>query len=384
MAKTSVNRIDKNVARRLREARREVGLSTRAVVEKLPARLKVSHVTLASYENGTSVPPVNVLAGLADIYHRTVTWFLDSREALGSFRYRHLKSRVGLHEQRQFEALVGKWIDAYFNLQKHLRIGVGPQKKAFRPAGDLDPEALAETVRCHYLDLDESQPIQNMVFVLESFSAWALELKSSFGIEGAAAKHGHEFVVVISPEVSNTRLRMNAAHELAHVLYDDCKLQLGWTDAEVEKKAHDFATSLLMPDSQLREAFEGTSFLKLIQYKERFGVSLLAMIYRAEKQQIINTTTSRWLWNEMTRRGWRNTEPGYVWRDRAIGFETMLDCAIQSKTITWSDAERITGIHEKDLRQRILDAVEISNGTNQVVTSVPDTLKFERPADAAE
>ena len=65
MAKTIVTRVDRNLARRLREARREVGLSTRAVCAKLPRRLKVSHTTLASYENGTTMPPTDVLAALA-------------------------------------------------------------------------------------------------------------------------------------------------------------------------------------------------------------------------------------------------------------------------------------------------------------------------------
>src|SRR5205823_4581832 len=117
-------------------------------------------------------------------------------------------------------------------------------------------------------------------------------------------------------------VRMMAAYELAHILYHGCKQQFGKTDAEIEKMAYVFASSLLLPDSQLREAFDGKSFLRLIQYKEKFGVSLSAMIYMAEKSRIINTTPSRWLWREMGKRGWRQNEPGLVWRDRAITFET--------------------------------------------------------------
>ena len=353
MAKNIVSRVDRHLARRLREARRESGLSTRAVAKTLPARLAVSHTTIASYENGVTVPPIDVLAALADIYRRPLNWFLESRACLTGFRYRNLKGRVPISEQRQFEAVAGKWIDAYFNLERHRR--QPPRSKPFSAGLELSPQDLAERVRKSFLDLDDDEPVQNIVGVLESFSAWALEIKASFGVDGATARHGDDFVVVLNPGIANERVRMNAAHELAYLLYDDCKEELGWADSDVEGRAYSFATSLLLPHSQLDAAFEGKSFLKLIQYKEKFGVSLAAMIYMAEKTRVINTTTSRWLWAEMSRRGWRHREPGYVWRDRAIAFETMLECAIQTKKLTWIEAERITGIREEELRKRLAD-----------------------------
>jgi hypothetical protein len=91
----------------------------------------------------------------------------------------------------------------------------------------------------------------------------------------------------------------------------------------------------------------------MIRFKEKFGVSLAAMIHMAESERIINSTTARWLWAEMTRRNWKAHEPGHVWRDRAISFETMLECAIRQKQVSWSDVETITGIHERDLRDRL-------------------------------
>lgn len=358
MAKSVVIRIDRNLARRLREARREVGLSTRAVSAKLPRRFAVSHTTIASYENGTTTPPIDILGALATLYQRPLNWFLENRESLGEFRYRNLRARTPLAERRQFEAVSCKWAEAYLRLGRHLK-----DQHRFRATTvytgqeDLSPEMMAAVVRTEYLDLDDRQPIMNMVGALESFSAWALEIKSSFGTDGATARHGNEFVVVINPSVTNECVRMNAAHELAHLLYHGCKLELGWTDEDVEKRAFAFAGPLIMPATQVKEAFEGRSFLRLIQYKEKFGISLSAMIYMAERAGIINTTASRWLFSEMTRQGWRHNEPGYIWRDRAIGFEMMLEQATQMRLVTWSDAERVTGIREIELRQRVLGAI---------------------------
>ncbi len=371
MAKNIVSRVDRNLARRLREARREVGLSTRDAVKRLPKRLSVSHTMLARYENGETVPAVDVLAGLADIYGRTINWFMESRECLTGFRYRNLPSRVSLGDRRQFEALASKWTDAYLNLDRHL--GQPRKTKSITPGEDSTPQQLAESVRKNCLDLDEDQPVQSVISALESFSAWALEIRSEFDVDGAAAQHGADIIVMINPDVAHERLRMNAAHELGYVLLAECKK---WPEREVEKHAYSFATSLLLPPSQLRAAFEGKSFLKLIQYKERFGVSLVAMIYMAEQTGVINTTTSRWLWSEVARRGWRRQEPGYVWRDRAIQFETMLESAIQTKTISWLEAERITGIREDELRQRLADIMLLGQPEPKGIESNPDTFSL--------
>jgi transcriptional regulator with XRE-family HTH domain/Zn-dependent peptidase ImmA (M78 family) len=355
MPKKIVNRVDRNLARRLREARREVGLSTRVVCEKLPRRLSVSHTTLSSYENGTTRPPVDVLAALADLYSRPLTWFLDSRETLSGFRYRNLKHRSSIAEKRQFEAQASKWAEGYLKLDRFL--SPSDQKRLKVPESDiaLPASALALSIRQNFLQLDDRERIDNVVRVLESFSAWALEVRTSLGIDGASAQHGNDTVVIFSHDVPNDRLRMAAAQELACILYRDSENQLGLNAAAIEKQAYDFATALLLPHSQLVEAFKHKSLLKLFEYKERFGVSLAAMIHMAEKTRLISTTISRSLWSDIVKRGWQRNEPGFVWRDRAISFEMMLDAAIQTKRITWDDAERITGIRTDELRQRIAD-----------------------------
>jgi len=319
----------------------------------------VSHATVASYEKGVTSPGIDVLAALASLYERPINWFLESRDCFTGFRFRQIKPRVKLAEQRQFEALANKWAEAYFKLDKHLNT----QKAPIKSPGDLPPEQLAESVRREILNLDDDSPVQNAVEVLERFSAWAFELRATFEVEGAAAKHGNNFVVVFNPHTANDRLRLTAALELGHVLYRTCDSDRHLSFDAVERRAAVFATTLLMPDSQLAKAFEGKSFLKLIEYKERFGIALSSMIFRAEQMRMITTTTSRWLWGEMCRRGWKDREPGYVWRDRAVSFEKMLESAIHTKRLTWGDAERVTGICAEELRNRIWGVFQVNEPT---------------------
>ena len=85
-----------------------------------------------------------------------------------------------------------------------------------------------------------------------------------------APQAGADAFVVVLIRRRQRRVRMDAAHELRHALRG-CGHVHSWTDAEAERRAYAFASSLLIPPSQLRAAFEGKSFLKLIQFKEKLA-----------------------------------------------------------------------------------------------------------------
>ena len=136
-----------------------------------------------------------------------------------------------------------------------------------------------------------------MVDVLEQFGIRTLENRNELRIDGLAAKYANEYIVVLNPSVSNDRTRLNAAHELAHVIYGDCDTEEEESKA-LETRAFEFASYFLLPNSQLKRAFEGRSMVRLVQFKERFGISLAAMVYRAEKQSFISKQTAKMLWVE--------------------------------------------------------------------------------------
>jgi hypothetical protein len=54
----------------------------------------------------------------------------------------------------------------------------------------------------------------------------------------------------------------------------------------------------------------------------------------------------------------------------------MLESAIETKTITWLDAERITGIHEDELRQRLADIMLQGQPEPKGSEPNPDTLSL--------
>lgn len=93
--------------------------------------------------------------------------------------------------------------------------------------------------------------------------------------------------------------------------------------------------------------------VRLVQFKERFGISLSAMVYRSEKQGFIPKATAKMLWIEFTRRGWKTNEPGKVRPDRATRFEQLVDEAISTGKLSVKEVADLAGVRPEAIRERL-------------------------------
>jgi Zn-dependent peptidase ImmA (M78 family) len=339
---------------KLKQAREAIGVSTRHVVTLLPKNITISHVTLTNYEAGRHQAPLDILSGLADIYQRPINWFLEKGPVLTGINYRNKKSKIGVGELAKFEAVMQQWLEAYRRLDEEfnsLR-----RKRNFKIAADGTGAEAANVVRKH-LKLKDSDAITSVVEVMEMAGIRVMETPTELAIDALAARLGEEDVVVLNSNVPNDRSRMNAAHELGHVLFRDYDNPKPSNDKLLEKRAFEFASYFLLTKHMLRSAFQGKSMVRLVQFKERFGISLAAMIYRAEAEGILSKNQAKQLWIEFSKRGWRREEPGHVKRERASRFEQILESAIHKKNLTWQQVSKITGIREDQLRQRLNQAI---------------------------
>ncbi len=340
------------LAAKLKEARIAAGLSTyaaaAAVAKRFPG-LAISHATIANYEKCAAAPTIDVIAALAMVYDRPLSWFLEPGLPLTGIRYRFLSSKTRIKERHQFECQSLYWLEGYIKLER--RLGQ-PLRRTKHPNVDPSMSALdaARAVR-KSLNLKEVDPVPSVIEILEGFGIRTIEMPTSLAIDGFAARLGGDPAVVLNPSAANDRCRLNAGHELGHVLFGDCESGTETTD-EMDNRAFEFASHLLILPSQLKAAFTGRSAVKLVQYKERYGISMAAMIFRAEKLGVIDAKTAKWLWIQFSRRGWRAKEPGIVRADRAVRFERLLDQAIAEKTLSWNEAAAVTGIDAGQLRRR--------------------------------
>jgi Zn-dependent peptidase ImmA (M78 family) len=196
-----------------------------------------------------------------------------------------------------------------------------------------------------------------VVEVLEYFGIRVLENRTDLKVDGFAAKYGDGPVVVLNPNVSNDRARLNAAHELAHVLLGHCDTPE--ETKEGEQKSFEFASHFLLPNRQLKRAFEGKSVVRMVQFKERFGISLAAMLYRGERLGFLTKPEAKHLWVEFARRGWRTAEPGTVRPDRATRFEQFIDEALLSGQWSMREIADLCGVRPEAVRERLNDAIGV-------------------------
>jgi Zn-dependent peptidase ImmA (M78 family) len=174
----------------------------------------------------------------------------------------------------------------------------------------------------------------------------------------------------------------STSHEFFHVLLGHCgdKSPNAADRTEVkgdEDVAFACARNFLLPRSRLREAFEGESFVKLVKFKEKFGISVSAMIYAARQERILSDKTARFLWIEISRRGWRENEPGKVRPDRATRFEQLVDGAILQRKMNMHQAALFVGVRESELSERLRIAQGI---TDEPAYKVPLGQEGDDPA----
>lgn len=339
----------------MRAARLAAGVSTRQLAGLLAQRgVAVTHATIANYERGRTIPSLSLVAKLSEVYGRPINWFLQSGPILTDIHYRAPKS-VPACTKRQFEAEAEarRWLEAYMKVEEAIEARLHRTVTPLELPAQISGQGAAEFLRKH-LGIGDA-PLDSVITLLESFRIYVIEVETDSRIDAFAGRFGDAKVVVLNANYPNDRVRLNAAHELGHHLFEDCCTAPGASD-EIETRTFDFGSHLLLPESQLSKALAPRSLIKLVETKELFGISLAAIIYRAKKANLIASKTYQRLWAQFTRYGWRKTEPGTVREDRPKRFERLLESAVLTGRISWAKASRVTCISEGDLRGRVVAA----------------------------
>ncbi len=128
-------------------------------------------------------------------------------------------------------------------------------------------------------------------------------------------------VFLTADKNSSVRSRLDVAHELAHLLLhskvrkDDF---LGKNYKLYEDQAFYFASAFLLPSNTFVREIWSPSLDAFRSLKQRWRVSIGAMIKRSEELGLLNEEQTKRMWINYNRRGWRQVEPF----DDEIPFET--------------------------------------------------------------
>jgi len=305
-------------ASRLTLARRRRRLTGKALAEKAG----VTAVTVSRLESSNNEPEPATLTALAHALDFPEEFFRgDDLEELpaeaASFRSltaMSAKERDAALSAGSLAYMLVDWVQERFNL----------------PAADLtdlsherDPETAAIILR-QLWGLGE-QPISNMIKLLESKGTRVFSLsENTKNVDAFSCWRDGVPYIFLNTFKSSEHSRFDAAHELGHlVLHKHGGPRQG---REAESEANAFASSFLMPSSDVQSRIRFVSSLNdLVIAKKRWGVSVAALTYRLHKLDILKDWQNRTLCIQMNKRGFRANEPNPLPREESVVWKRIFE-----------------------------------------------------------
>jgi Zn-dependent peptidase ImmA (M78 family) len=153
-------------------------------------------------------------------------------------------------------------------------------------------------------------------------------------------------------DVPADRLRFTAAHELGHLL---CGFA---ASGSPESECHAFGAAFLLPRTALERAFAPSrrkvTLGELGEIKQTYGVSLQAIMVRAQGLGFVSDRQMRSFRETIKARGWGVEEPvAYAGVERATRFRRLLHYAVAAGIMSTARAAELGGVPAEELEKEI-------------------------------
>jgi Zn-dependent peptidase ImmA (M78 family)/transcriptional regulator with XRE-family HTH domain len=304
-------------AQRLRLAR-----ESRALTQKdLGERAGVTSAAVSQFEKALSRPTESTVLRLAGALEFSVGFFatgeapssrrdVDLDLLIGNGHFRSLRS-VTSSQRRQAMSVTHLVRDVTDALDRLIRLPARnvPSLPMGEDANPADAELCAAQVREAWNV--PAGPVQDVLRVMERNGIVAVRQQI-----GSRAVHAfsapfpdHPVVVLDQQDSKRDRDRFSGSHELGHLTMHTAEKMLA--SKAVEYQAHRFAAAFLMPERDIRaELPSRADWQYLLTLKKRWGVSMSALLRRANTLGVMTDSTYTQAMRTMSTRGWRINEPG--------------------------------------------------------------------------
>jgi Zn-dependent peptidase ImmA (M78 family)/transcriptional regulator with XRE-family HTH domain len=301
---------------RLKEAREARGMSAITLADLIG----VTRGAVSQYESNRQSPRPEVMRLISQALNLPPHFFLrpsDTRSRTLFWRCMSAATKAArMRAARRYGWLrdIVAYIQRYIKFPKSAFADVSlPDDPARLTADEIDDAATA--LRTDW-GLGNDGPVSNMVWLLESKGAVVTRcdlLAETLDAFSEWDEFDRANIILGADNRSAARSRFNAAHELGHMLLHKSirRTAINQNDSFrlIEWQADRFAGAFLMPAAAFADDFYSPSLDALRAMKERWGVSIAAMINRAEELRLIDESQARSLWINLSRRKWKTTEP---------------------------------------------------------------------------
>lgn len=302
--------------RRLIEARAARGL-TQVALADLSGRTSSS---ISRWEAGDQLPEIDALQAVARGLNLPVSFFLNpSAEHGPAPMFARSMAAATKSIRSRVEARLRWAQEISLVLQESVDLPKPdvPQVSAtdFREIRDADIERIA--IECRHAWGLGLGPISDLLLAMENAGIVVVKERigagTMDGLSNWSAVDGRPYVFLATDKQTCARSRLDAAHELGHLVLHRGLTERSLYDAaafkEIERQAFYFAGAFLLPAESFGAEVWSPSLPAFLSLKERWKTSVGAMIMRCANLDIISDEYKQRLFKHYSAKGWRKHEP---------------------------------------------------------------------------
>ncbi len=278
--------------------------------KKASIKLSIAQAVFSRIENGLVEPDEEFIRNAARAFNLPVEFFQISDTVYGPPVSVHAMLRG---KSSEVTARDVDMITAELNIRlMHIRrfqenVDYDPPNEI--PIMDVEQygsiNKIANTVRAHWKIVDG--PIRNLTQIMER-AGIIIGLSDFHGasISGVTfSAPGRAPIVLVNRHHPADRLRFTLAHELGHLVLHR------FPTSDMENEANQFASSFLLPPSELKQVFRGRkiTLALLASLKKEWRVSMQSLLMSASATNSVTKNQARYLWQQISSKGWRTREP---------------------------------------------------------------------------
>lgn len=348
--------MNKVFADRFKSARLLNGLSLQDLANKLENR--ITRQAIYRYEKGEVIPNSDMIAMLSDVMNvRPDFFFRDTKVELGVIEYRKL--HIPAKEESKIVEQTRDYLSRYLELEEIL----GLENNFENPLEDFPAvteytqvNEAANTLRTAW-ELGKNH-LSNIPELLEDKHVKVVKINAETSFDGMQTYVNKNIpVVAYNDNLVNRRdrIRFTLLHELAHLL-----LKFGdITHNQKEVLCHQFAGAMLLPEETIKNELGGNrsrlSVAELGNVKKQYGISMQAIVMRANECNIVNDKYKRQFFGMMKQMNWRSHEPiAYEGPEESGRFDQLLHRALAEELISQSKAASLKNQSLAEFRKQSL------------------------------
>jgi len=339
-------------AERFKSARKMKGWSLQDLADNIS--ISITKQALSKYEQDEAKPSSDILIALSKALDVKPDYFMREPIELGPVEFRK-KSTLAAKQIDQIKEQVKDHLDRYLEVEEFLNF---PNKfkqplknRVIENVEDVEAAA-QQLIKVWQLG---NAPIPNVIEMLEENGVRVIEIDAPDTFDGLSTFVKEIPVVVISKNYTVERKRFTALHELGHLLLEIDQ------HADKERICHAFAGAMLLPDNSLEkligEKRNNVAPGELVSIKEQFGISVQAIMMRAQLKGIIDKNSAQRFWKAMRTNKKEEGLGSFHGVEKSYRFEHLVLRLAAEEVISLSKAANLLGAKLAVFRDR-LDALK--------------------------